>query len=136
MEGLRAFSRRRLLCRPVGDPRTMTRPLDDIAPAEVGERLRLARESAGIKQSDAADSIHIARTTLVAIEQGQRRVRMNELQQLARLYGTSVNALLRREAVHVDLTPRFRKLFTSTAHAEDEAAQLLSNLAKAEVELE
>ena len=114
----------------------MTTPLDDISPAEVGERLRLARESAGIKQSDAATAVSVARTTLVAIEQGQRRVRMNELQQLARLYGTSVNALLRREAIHVDLTPRFRKLFNSTSRAEDEAAQLLSNLAKAEVELE
>ncbi|MCK6555308.1 XRE family transcriptional regulator [Candidatus Binatia bacterium] len=114
----------------------MTTPLDDISATEVGERLRLARESAGIKQSEAATAISVARTTLIAIEQGQRRVRMNELQQLARLYGTSVNALLRREAVHVDLTPRFRKLFISTARAEDEAAQLLSNLAKAEVELE
>jgi len=114
----------------------MTTPIEDIAPADVGERLRLARESAGVKQSDAATSIKVARTTLVAIEQGQRRVRMKELQQLARLYGTSVNGLLRQEAVHVDLTPRFRKLFDSRSVDENAAAQLLSNLAKAEVELE
>ncbi len=114
----------------------MTTSLEDIAPADVGERLRLARETAGVKQSDAAASVKVARTTLVAIEQGQRRVRMNELQQLVRLYGTSVNALLRQEAVHVDLTPRFRKLFDSSGVAENAAAQLLSNLARAEVELE
>ena len=111
-------------------------PLTDISPLEVGERLRLARESAGIKQSDAAGAIEVARTTLVAIEGGQRRVRMSELQHLARLYGTSVNALLRNEAVHVDLAPRFRKLFDTSSDAENAAAQLLSNLAKAEVELE
>src|SRR5437016_7000957 len=119
----------------------MSTPLEEIPPAAVGERLRLAREAAGVTQSDAADSIDVARTTLVAMEQGQRRVRMNELQRLARRYGTSVNALLRQEAVHVDLTPRFRKVFVSharadSAAAEAEAAQLLSNLARAEVELE
>jgi Zn-dependent peptidase ImmA (M78 family)/DNA-binding XRE family transcriptional regulator len=111
-------------------------PLNDISPLEIGELLRLAREGAGVKQSDAAGAIEVARTTLVAIEGGQRRVRMSELQRLARLYGTSVNALLRNEAVHVDLTPRFRKLFDTGSHAENAAVQLLSNLARAEVELE
>jgi Zn-dependent peptidase ImmA (M78 family)/DNA-binding XRE family transcriptional regulator len=114
----------------------MTSPLEGIAPADLGERLRLARESAGVKQSNAAASIEVARTTLVAMEQGRRRVRMNELQQLARNYGTSVNALLRQEAVHVDLAPRFRKLVNSSHDAENVAAQMLSNLARAEVELE
>src|SRR6185312_8727340 len=75
-------------------------------------------------------------TTLVAIEQGQRRVRMDELLQLAKLYRTSVNALLRREAVHVDLAPRFRKLIGSDDPGAAGATQLLSDLAKAEVELE
>lgn len=110
--------------------------LEDMPAAVVGDRLRLAREAAGVTQSDAADSIGVARTTLVAMEQGQRRVRMNELQKLARRYGTSVNGILRQEAVHVDLTPRFRKLLGSSAAAEAGAAELLSNLARAEVELE
>ena len=72
-----------------------------------------ARDGGDLTQADAAAAIGVARTTIVAIEQGQRRVRMGELQKLAQLYGTSVNALLRREAVHVDLAPRFRKLFDS-----------------------
>jgi Zn-dependent peptidase ImmA (M78 family) len=114
----------------------MTTPLDEIAPADVGERLRIAREAAKITQADAAAAIGVARTTLVAIEQGQRRARINELQQLARQYGSSINALLRRESVHVDLEPRFRKLSVSTDPAADAAVQLLSDLAKAEVELE
>jgi Zn-dependent peptidase ImmA (M78 family)/transcriptional regulator with XRE-family HTH domain len=114
----------------------MTTPLDEIAPADVGERLRIAREAAKITQADAATAIGVARTTLVAIEQGQRRARISELQQLARQYGTSINALLRQEAIHVDLEPRFRKLSVSTDAATDAAVQLLSDLAKAEVELE
>lgn len=111
-------------------------PLDHIDPADAGERLRIAREGVGITQAAAAASIKIARTTLVAIEQGQRRVRIDELQQLAGLYGTSVNALLRQEALHVDLVPRFRKLLGSNEADADAAVQLMADLAKAEVELE
>ncbi len=111
-------------------------PLQQIAPKEVGERLRIAREGANITQAAAAKAIGVARTTLVAIEQGERRARMSELQQLAKLYGTSVNALLRQESVHVDLAPRFRKVIGSEDSAADAAAELMADLAKAEVELE
>jgi Zn-dependent peptidase ImmA (M78 family)/DNA-binding XRE family transcriptional regulator len=110
--------------------------LQDIPQREVGERLRVAREAANLKQADAASAIGAARTTIVAIEQGERRVRMGELQKLAQLYRTSVNALLRREAVHVDLVPRFRKLDGARDSAVEEAAGLLASLARAEVELE
>ena len=110
--------------------------LDELDSIDVGERLRVAREAAGITQADAATDINVARTTLIAIEKGQRRFRIGELQRLARLYNISVNALLRRESIHVDLTPRFRKLQKSGEEASSAAAQLLTNLAKAEVELE
>jgi Zn-dependent peptidase ImmA (M78 family)/DNA-binding XRE family transcriptional regulator len=111
-------------------------PLDQMAPAEMGERLRIARDGLKIKQAAAATAIGVARTTLVAIEQGERRAKMGELQKLAKLYGTSVNALLRQEAVHVDLAPRFRKLAGQSDPAADAAADLMADLAKAEVELE
>lgn len=110
-------------------------PLDQIPAADVGERLRIAREAANVTQAAAALAIGVARTTIVAIEQGERRVRMNELQKLAKLYRTSVNALLRQEAVHVDLAPRFRKLEGNYDGAAA-AVELLADLAKAEVELE
>ena len=58
------------------------------------------------------------------------------LTRLARLYGTSVNALLRREAVHVDLVPRFRKLWTTNDESLERAARLMTDLVRAEVELE
>lgn len=109
---------------------------DQLTGAEIGERLRLAREESAKTQAEAAALINVARTTLVAIEQGQRRARLSELQKLATLYKTSVNALLRQEAIHVDLSPRFRKLHGADNSAEDEAVRLLAELAKAEVELE
>jgi Zn-dependent peptidase ImmA (M78 family) len=110
--------------------------LEQMSPEMIGERLRVARENAKLTQEDAAKAIDVARTTLVAMEQGQRRARMSELQRLARAYGTSVNALLRKEAIHVDLAPRFRKLIDSKDSAAEEAANLMANLAQAEVELE
>jgi Zn-dependent peptidase ImmA (M78 family)/DNA-binding XRE family transcriptional regulator len=110
--------------------------LEQLSPAEAGERLRLAREAANVTQAAAASAIGVARTTIVAIEQGERRVKIDEVQRLAKLFGTSVNAILRREAVHVDLAPRFRKLDGDRDDAADEAAELLASLAQAEVELE
>lgn len=105
-------------------------------PVDVGRRLRIARETAGLTQERAAASIEVARTTLVAMEKGQRVVRAAELLPLARLYGTSVNALLRQESVYVDLVPRFRKLPECKDEAADNAARLLADLVRAEVELE
>jgi Zn-dependent peptidase ImmA (M78 family)/transcriptional regulator with XRE-family HTH domain len=104
--------------------------------AEIGERLRLARESAKLTQADAAALVGVVRTTLVAIEQGKRRVHMDELQKLATAYHTSANALLRREAVQLDLVPRFRKLQESGGDAVERATRLLNDLVRAEVELE
>lgn len=103
---------------------------------EIGERLRMAREAANLTQSAAATIIDAARTTVVAIEKGQRRVRTDELQKLALAYGTSANAILRREAVHLDMVPRFRKLSESGDEAVEQATRLLNDLVKAEVELE
>lgn len=110
--------------------------LNEISAHEIGRRLRLARETAGIRQEAAAQEIGLSRPTLVSIEKGARRVRIQELQRLAGRYGVSVNAILRREAVHIDLVPRFRKLRESEDVHTAEAVQLLNDLVKAEVELE
>lgn len=114
----------------------MTIQSERLSDAVIGERLRLARESAKVTQASAAKTIEVARTTLVAIEQGQRRVKMDELQKLAAVYGTSANAILRREAVHLDMVPRFRKLQETTDNAVEDSVQLLNALVRAEVELE
>jgi Zn-dependent peptidase ImmA (M78 family)/DNA-binding XRE family transcriptional regulator len=104
--------------------------------AEIGERLRLARESAKVTQAAAAKAIDVARTTIVALEQGQRRARIDELQKLAVIYSTSVNAILRREAVHLDMVPRFRKLPQTADSASEDSARLLNAMVRAELELE
>lgn len=110
--------------------------LNEISAQEIGRRLRIARENAGIRQDVAAQVIGVSRPTLVSIEKGTRRVRIQELQQLARNYSVSVNALLRREAVHTDLIPRFRRLRETEDTHTIEVVQLLNDLVKSEVELE
>lgn len=110
--------------------------LNEISAQEIGRRLRLARENAGIRQDEAAQVISLSRPTLVSIEKGTRRVRIQELQNLARHYRVSVNALLRREAVHTDLVPRFRRLREIEDGDAAEAVRTLNDLVKAEVELE
>ena len=110
--------------------------VESLPPGELGERLRLAREAANLTQAAASKAIGVARTTLVAIEQGQRRIKIEEIQELAKLFGTNANALLRREALHVDLLPRFRKMPGAQDDATQAASNILAGLAKAEVELE
>ena len=110
--------------------------IESLPDSEIGERLRIAREAAGLTQAAAAEKIDVARTTIVAIERGQRRIKTNELQGLCSLYGTSANAILRQEAVHLDMVPRFRKLAQSADDAAEQAACLLNDLVSAEVELE
>jgi Zn-dependent peptidase ImmA (M78 family) len=110
--------------------------LNELTAQEIGRRLRIARESAKILQDEAARVIGTSRPTLVSIEKGDRRIRIQELQTLANHYGVSVNALLRREAVHTDLVPRFRRLRDTEEHHTGEAVRLMNDLVKAEVELE
>lgn len=103
---------------------------------EIGERIRLAREASKTTQADAAKAIDVARTTLIAIEKGQRRIKINELQKLAPVLNTTANAILRTEAVHLDLVPQFRKLEDSDNDDSAQAALLLNELVSAELELE
>src|SRR5271166_5969266 len=124
-----------LVCRQARIHYTMTDVNDYLGPVEIGNRLRGAREAAKITQAAAAAVLGIARTTLVAIEQGERRARVDELQKLAALYGTSLNELLRQNSAKVDLRPRFRKIGEQGEQVEA-AIVLLNNLVQAEVELE
>lgn len=108
---------------------------EELSAVEIGDRLKMAREAAKVTQAAAAEALRVARTTVVAVEQGQRRPRLEELQAFAALYGVSVNGLLRREAVQVDLKPRFRRAGEGDADVEA-AVALLTNLVQAERELE
>jgi len=114
----------------------MSEYVERVSDEEVGKRLRVAREAAKMSQADAATIINAARTTIVAIEKGQRRVRIDELQKLTRAFSTTANAILRNEAAHLDLVPHFRKLPEAKTDDVEIASKYLNSLVNAEVELE
>ena len=73
----------------------MTDAPPTLAPEELGARLQAARKAAQKTQEDAATALGVARTTVTAIEKGERRVQATELLRLAALYSKSLNELLR-----------------------------------------
>ena len=110
--------------------------LENRSPKDVGERLRAARSNAGLTQQKAADDLKLARTTLIGIEKGERRVRADEFRAMVELYGISVNTFFQSECAAVELVPRFRALSGVSDQDATDAARMLSDLAIAEFELE
>jgi Zn-dependent peptidase ImmA (M78 family)/DNA-binding XRE family transcriptional regulator len=108
-----------------------------LAPTELGDRLRGARSEANLTQDAAASSLGMARTTLVAIEKGQRAVRPEELLAIARLYGVSAGKLVSPDAIHVDFSAKFRRTQGKEgSRAGGEALSLLNRLATGAAQLE
>ena len=59
----------------------------------LAERLRIAREQAGLSQGQTAKLMDLHRPTISEIEAGRRRVSAEELTRLADLYGVSIGWL-------------------------------------------
>ena len=81
--------------------------LSSIDSVQLGHRLRSARKSRGLTQQDAADHLGVTRTTVTAIEKGERRIRGDEIMKLASLYARSVNELVGQRETVEDF-PQFR----------------------------
>lgn len=108
-----------------------------ISQAELGLRLRAARSNANLTQEAAAAAIGVSRTTLVAIEKGSRAAKPDELIALATLYDVSVGKMLKQQAIHVDLSAKFRRVEEEGESPEAiECIRLLSKLATGAQELE
>ncbi len=85
--------------------------LDNIDLRQLGERLQQARNKCGMTQADAAKVINAARTTMVAIEKGERRLKATELIKLARAYKISVSDFVRERPVVEPFQVQFRKAY-------------------------
>jgi Zn-dependent peptidase ImmA (M78 family)/DNA-binding XRE family transcriptional regulator len=84
------------------------RLLEKIDLKKLGARLQDARRSAALTQETAAIELRMARTTVVAIEKGERRVTPHELIDFARAYRRSISDLVGRPVISESFVPQFR----------------------------
>lgn len=113
--------------------------LDQIDPKVLGARLAQARKARGMTQQVVADEMEVARTTVVAIEKGERRVTPEELISLAALYGRSVSDFVSKQVVTTGFVPQFRAEWLEDLKREEGLEKVgdeLQGLAEDYVELE
>lgn len=79
-----------------------------ISSQQLGERLADARKRAKLTQAQVAERLGFARTTVVAIEKGERRPSNAELVKLSEVLAVTLHDLLREGYVRTELSPRFR----------------------------
>ena len=89
--------------------------LETIDPKLLGSRLQDARKARDLTQQQVADSLAIARTTVTALEKGDRVTRPEELIQMARLYGRSINEFVGRREPMADFAVQFRTAVASAS---------------------
>jgi Zn-dependent peptidase ImmA (M78 family)/DNA-binding XRE family transcriptional regulator len=78
------------------------------SPEVIGHRLQAARKLMRLTQQAAAEQLGMARTTVVAIEKGERPTRSEELVAFAGLYGVAINELVRPGEVLRNINLQFR----------------------------
>ena len=103
--------------------------LDTIDMSRLGELLQQARKKCGVTQADAAKIIDAARTTIVAIEKGERRLKPNELIKLARAYGKSISDFVLSRPVIQPFEVQFRAAYRRN---EDEEALINPSISQLE----
>ena len=99
----------------------------------IGNRLRLAREQAGLSQGQVAKMVNLHRPSISEIEAGRRKVSAEELAEFARIYGVSMDWLAGVDEQVVDMNRdrlqlAARKLANIRPEDLDKLIDLLSSL--------
>jgi Zn-dependent peptidase ImmA (M78 family)/DNA-binding XRE family transcriptional regulator len=102
--------------------------LDSIDLRSLGELLQVARKKSSMTQADAAKIINAARTTIVAIEKGERRLKSSELIKLSRAYGRAVSDFIRPSPVVEPLEIQFRASYQHSAQEEEQVGSVIERL--------
>ena len=82
--------------------------LESIDTRVLGRRLQEARKARGLTQQDVSEFVGVARTTITALEKGERRIRPDELIQLAKLYGKPVSEFVSTREPVANFAVQFR----------------------------
>ncbi|NTV61983.1 MAG: ImmA/IrrE family metallo-endopeptidase [Oscillochloris sp.] len=106
----------------------------------LGAELKRTRQQRKMRQEDAAQIIDVARTTMIAIENGDRRIRSDELVKLARAYGRSVGDFVRpRPTIERFTRVQFRAPLQQSDEEQEQidlAINLMEDLCRDYLELE
>lgn len=89
----------------------MEKILEQIDPRALGARLQDARKAAGLTQQQVADALRVARTTVVAVEKGERRITAGELRKFAQACNRPVSDFVSRKTVTEGFVPQFRATY-------------------------
>ncbi len=109
-----------------------------VSAEELADRLRTARENAGLTQQDVAEKIGIPRTAIVQIEAAKRAVNSLELEKLARLFGRSIGEFVSESPFAEDPVAALLRAAPNAARRSRLAEELrrLANVARRATELE
>lgn len=91
----------------------------------LGRRIQEARKARGLTQQEVADALSVARTTVTALEKGERRVRPDEIIDMAGLFGRTVNDLVGSREPLSDFAVQFRTAIgaAGSRQAQEDMAQ-------------
>lgn len=76
--------------------------------AELGTKLKNARNISGLKQQEAAESLNISRQKLISIEKGSGPIDTVLLKNMADLYGFALDHFFQENAEEIDVKLAFR----------------------------
>ena len=96
-----------------------------IDPRLLGRRIQGARKARGLTQQEVADALSVARTTVTALEKGERRVRPDEIISMAGLFGRTVSDLVASREPISDFAVQFRTAIgaVGSREAQEDMAQ-------------
>ena len=94
--------------------------IESIDPRSLGRRLQDARKTRGLTQREVAEHLAVARTTVAALERGDRRPRPGELMRMARLYARPLGCFVGAREPAGDLAGQFRAAVTGAGSPDDQ----------------
>ncbi|NOH01694.1 MAG: ImmA/IrrE family metallo-endopeptidase [Chloroflexi bacterium] len=95
---------------------------------KLGRELQQARSKRGLTQADVAQVLNVARTTITAIEKGERRIKADELIKLARAYGRQVGDFVRERPQIEPFYVQFRGPFLQDEDEDSEISKYVDEL--------
>lgn len=104
--------------------------LDTIDPKLLGQRLQESRKARGLTQQDVANELGVARTTVTALEKGERRIQPKDIIELAKLYGREVSDLVSGRRILGDFAVQFRASVVKAGHDQTELEQAIREFQK------